>query len=221
MRMRPGDGSGLRGPLGSSSTAVLVAAAFALPLATLLAHTSFRGKRVVLLLLRAGMGAPTVFIGLVMFGLLSRQGPLGDQGLLYTPAAIVAGELLLAFPILAVLSHGALTSLDPRIGETARSLGASRWRQALTELSEARIGVVLALLTAMARCLTELGIAVMVGGNIKGRTRTLSTAIALETGKGEFARGLAMGLVLIVLAFAIALISARLAEREKSGDPLS
>ena len=123
--------------------------------------------------------------------------------MLYTPWAICAGEFLLALPIIVALSHGALRALDPRVKETALTLGAGPLRRTATYLSEARIGTVLALLTAFARCVTELGIAIMVGGNISGRTRTLATATAMETARGEFERSLAMGLLLLLLALLI------------------
>jgi len=107
---------------------------------------------------------------------------------------------MLAVPIIVGISHGAVQSLDPRVGETAWTLGVGPLRRGFTYISEARTGVMLAVLTAFARCVTELGIAMIVGGNIKDQTRTLATATALETGKGEFARGMAMGILLLVVA---------------------
>ena len=184
--------------------AVALAAALAIPGGIVLARASFPGRRAIIVAARAGMAVPTVFLGIVCYALFSRRGPLGAAELLYTPWAIVFGELLLAAPIIMANTHGAITALDPRIAETATMLGASRWRRWRTYLSEARTGVILAVLTAFSRCVTELGIAMMAGGNIKERTRTLATATALETGKGEFGRGLAMGLILLVVALAVA-----------------
>ena len=146
------------------------------------------------------MDLPTVFLGLVCFAVFARQGPLGPLDLLYTPWAIVVGELVLAAPIIVSITHGAVKALDPGVGQTARTLGASALRRCRTYLSEARVGVTLAILTAFARCVTELGIAMMVGGNIRGHTRTLATATALETTKGEFERGMAMGIILLLIA---------------------
>jgi tungstate transport system permease protein len=186
-----------------SSLAVLAAAVIGLPLGILLARRRFRGRDTLVLAARAGMAMPTVFLGVVGYALLSRRGPLGPAELLYTPWAIILGELLLALPIVVSLSHGAVRALDPRVAQTARTLGAGALRRAWTYLSEARLGVVLAVLNAFARCVTELGVALMLGGNIKGQTRTLTTAIALETGRGEFGRGLAMGLVLLTVALAV------------------
>jgi tungstate transport system permease protein len=185
-----------------------------LPAGTLLARRAVPGRGLLVLALRAAMAAPTVFVGIVCYGLFSRRGPLGPFELLYTPWAMVAGEWLLAFPIVTALSHGALKSLDPRVPETARTLGAGPLRRWCTYLSEARVGVTLGLLTALARCLTELGIAMMVGGNIAYRTRTLATATALETGKGEFERALAMGLLLLFLALGVTVLIASLSKEQ-------
>ena len=183
-----------------STIAVGLATVFGLPLGVFLARASFPGNLLLVWIFRAGMALPTVFLGLVCFAAFSRQGPLGPLDLLYTPWAIVLGEFVLAAPIIVSITHGAVKSLDPRIGETASTLGAGALRRCRTYLSEARTGVILAILTAFARCVTELGIAMMVGGNIKGQTRTLATATALETTRGHFGRGMAMGIILLFLA---------------------
>lgn len=149
------------------------------------------------------MAFPTVFLGMVVYSLLARRGPLGPLELLYTPWAIVFGEFLLALPLVAAISHGALETLDYRVFETAKTLGAHPIRRVLTYYSETQIGIMLAVLTAFSRCVTELGIAMMVGGNIKTQTRTLATATALETSKGEFARGMAMGMILLLMAVGV------------------
>jgi len=183
-----------------STTAVTLATLFGVPLGVWLARARFPGNRLVVLLFRAGMALPTVFVGMLCYALFSRRGMLGSLELLYSPWGIVCGELFLAVPIIVGITHGAVKSLDPRVGETAWTLGAGPLRRGLTFVSEARVGVILAVLTAFARCVTELGIAMIVGGNIKDQTRTLATATALETGKGEFARGMAMGTLLLVIA---------------------
>ncbi len=193
-----------------STAAVLAASFLGLPLGTLLARRAFPGRDLVVLAARVGMAMPTVFIGVLGYALLSRRGPLGAAELLFTPWGIVLGELFLALPITASITHGAIRALDVRVAQTARTLGAGVLRRGWTYLAEARIGVTLAVLNAFARCVTELGIALMIGGNIKGQTRTLATAIALETGKGEFARGLAMGCVLLAVALAVTLVVAAL-----------
>lgn len=199
-----------------TTTAVALAAVVGLPLGVGLARSRWPGTRLAVLLFRAGMALPTVFVGVVCYAMFSRRGPLGPLEVLYTPWAIVVGEFVLALPIIVGLSHGAVKSLDPRVGETAWTLGAGLMKRFATFLSEARVGVTLAVLTAFARCVTELGIAMIVGGNIKGRTRTLATATALETSKGEFARGMAMGLFLVLIALGVAALMGWVSrEREK------
>lgn len=180
--------------------AVLLAAIAGITIGSLLAREKFYGRNVLVILFRAGMSVPTVLIGLVCLAMFSRRGPLGSMELLYTPWAIVLGEFFLALPIIVSWTHRAISSLDPRIPETAMTLGAKPLRRWLTYLSEMRLEIILALLTAFSRCFTELGIALMVGGNIKYRTRTLPTATALETAQGEFARGFAMSLILLLIA---------------------
>ena len=198
-----------------STAAVTLAAVLGLSSGTALARISFPAKQVVIILVRGAMALPTVFIGVVCYAMFSRRGPLGPLDLLYSPWGIVIGEFLLAFPIIVAITHGAVQSLDPRVWETARTLGAGPLRRAVTYLSEARVGALLAVLTAFARCVTELGIAMMVGGNIKDRTRTLATATALEAGKGEFARGLAMGFLLLAISLAMLSIVAMISREEK------
>lgn len=199
-----------------SALAVALATLVGLPLGTLLARISFPGRRFLVLVFRASMALPTVFIGIVCYALFARRGPLGPLDLLYTPWVIVIGEFLLALPLVVSISHAAIRALDPRVGETAKTLGAGPWRRWQTLVSEARTGVMLAILTAFSRCVTELGIAMMVGGNIQHRTRTLATATALETGKGEFARGLAMGLILVAIALSVTLLVVYLSREEKN-----
>lgn len=196
-----------------SSLAVSAAALIGLPVGSLLARRSFFGRGFLVTAARLGMSMPTVFIGVVGYALLSRRGPLGAAELLFTPWAIVLGELALAVPVIVSNSQGALRALDARVAQTARTLGAGALRRWWTYLSEARIGVMLAVLNAFARCVTELGIALMIGGNIKGYTRTLPTAIALETGRGDFGRGLAMGFVLLTVALVVTLGIAALARQ--------
>jgi len=146
---------------------------------------------------------------------MSRRGPLGAIDLLYTPWGIIVGEFCLALPIIVSWTHTAVSGLDPRVPETALTLCAGPIRRWRTYLFEARQGIALAILTAFARCFTELGIAMMVGGNIKYHTRTLTTATALETARGEFERGVAMSLVLLAMAIAITVLIAWLGRQEK------
>ena len=188
-----------------STLAVGAATLIGTGLGLLLARKTFTGRRALVILCRVGMSVPTVLIGLLVFGMLSRRGPLGSLELLYSTWAIIIGEFFLALPIVTTLSHGAFQRLDPRVAETARTLGAGPLQRSLTYLSETRLALMLAILTAFSRCFTELGIALMVGGNLPGRTRTLTTATALETSRGEFARGVAMSLILLLIALLLTL----------------
>lgn len=200
-----------------SALAVSAASVAGISIGLLLARKAVPGRRLLVVIARVGMAVPTVLIGLVCFALLSRRGPLGSLDLLYSHWAIVVGEFWLALPIVVTLTHGAVARLDARIPETARTLGAGPLQRALTYLNETRLAIVLALLTAFSRCFTELGIAMMVGGNLPGRTRTLTTATALETSRGEFARGIAMSLILLLIALLITAAAAwlnRNAEQE-------
>ena len=189
-----------------SIVAVTLATLVGLPLGTLLARSAFPARGFLVLLFRVGMAVPTVFIGVVCYAVFSRRGPLGSLELLYTPWAIVLGQWLLGLPLVVSISHGAIKSLDPRITETVQTLGAGILQRCQTYWSEARVGVTVAILTAFFRCFSELGIALMVGGNIQRRTRTLATATAMETGKGEFERGLAMSLILVAVAIGVTMM---------------
>lgn len=191
-----------------SVLAVSLASLIGIGLGLLLARKAFPGRRLLVVLSRVGMSVPTVLIGLLCFAVLSRRGPLGSLELLYTTWAIVIGEFFLAVPIVTTLSHGAFQRLDSRVPETARTLGAGPIRRGATYLRETKLALVLTVLTAFSRCFTELGIAMMVGGNIASHTRTLTTATALETSRGEFARGVAMSLILLVIALLMTLAMA-------------
>lgn len=193
-----------------SIVAVVSAAVVGISSGLLFARKQFPGRSLLVVLFRVGMSVPTVLIGLLCYGLLSRRGTLGELELLYTPTAIILGEFFLALPIVATLTHGAIARLDQRVFETARTLGAGTLQRAMTYLREARLAIMLAVLTAFSRCFTELGIAMMVGGNITGRTRTLTTATALETARGEFASGVAMSLILLSIAMLVTLTIALL-----------
>ena len=189
--------------LALSATAVTIAAVPAVPLAARLGLSRSRRRDVFLVAARVAMSFPTVVVGLLVYGLLSHTGPLGGLGLLYTPQAIVLGEVLLALPLVVALGASAIGAVDPRFADTTRMLRLGRARTALLAVSEARDGFAAAILVAFARCVTELGVALLVGGNLRGSTRTLTTAIALETSRGDFAHGLRLGLVLIAIALVV------------------
>jgi len=192
-----------------SLTAVLLAACLAVPLGMLVALGSFPGKRAVTVVFNTLMALPTVVVGLLVYGLLSAQGPLGAWGLLYSPGAMIVAQAMLAFPLVTALVIAAVQGLDPRVRPTALTLGAGPWRVALTVLAEARFAILAALCAGFGRVLTEVGAAIMVGGNIRHYTRTLTTAIALETAKGDFAQGMALGLILLVAALGVNLAADR------------
>ncbi len=198
-----------------SLSAVTLAALLAFPYGAWLGIHRRQGQGLQVFVMRIGMFTPTVVVGLMAYLLLSRQGVLGSLDLLYTRRAIVAGEFLLAFPLLVVVVHGAVAGLDRRVPETARTLGAGRIRVLGTVLGEVRVGLVAAYLAALARCLSELGVALSVGGNLKLRTRTLSSTITLELSRGDFGRALACGIILLVLAVGVAMIAHRLSREAK------
>ena len=189
--------------LGLSAAAVAIASLGGIPLAAALGLARSRRRDLAMLGARVAMSFPTVVVGLLVYGLFSRTGPLGRLGLLYTPQAIVVGEVVLALPLVVALGASAIGALDPRFRDTARSLGLGRARTMRLAVSEARDGIAAAILVAFARCVTELGVALLVGGNLRGRTRTLTTAIALETSRGDFAQGIRLGVVLILLALVV------------------
>jgi tungstate transport system permease protein len=189
--------------LRSSTLAMLASLALGLPLGFLLGYARFPGRRLLRMVTDAGLAMPTVLIGLLVYAFLSRRGPLGEMELLFTVPGMAIGQAILALPVVISLTATAVQTLDPRLRPTLLTLGASGVGLALTTLREARPGVLAAAVNAYGRVVTEVGIALMVGGNIKWHTRTITTAIALETGKGEFAQGVALGLVLLMIALAV------------------
>lgn len=186
--------------LQSAVLALLLASPVALILGYQLASRRFLGRRFCIWLIQASLSFPTVLIGLLLYMLLSRQGFFGTWHWLFTAKALVFGQMLIALPILTAFVLTAVQAADPRLAETALSLGASPWQVMITVLRECRFAVVAAIIHGFGRVISEVGCAMMVGGNIAGETRTMTTAIALETSKGEFAQGIALGLILLLLA---------------------
>ncbi|EKO3772073.1 ABC transporter permease [Vibrio metschnikovii] len=172
----------------------------ALLLAFVLAYSHFPGKWLLLSLINTLQAVPTVVIGLLLYMLLSRAGPLGDWQLLFTQKAMILGQMLICLPILVSMMHGALQSSDRRSVETAMTLGASLPRITLTMMWETRFPLCAAVIASFSRIVTEVGCSMMVGGNIMGLTRNIPTAIAMESQKGAFAQGVALGMVLLSLA---------------------
>jgi tungstate transport system permease protein len=186
-----------------SVIAALVAALLAIPAGIIIATNDFPGKCFLQQILNTLMAMPTVVVGLLLYGLFTRQGPMGDWGLLYSPAAVVIGECVLILPIILNLTIVAVQSADKRLVPTLQSLGSNQFQTARYVLSETRLAVVAAVVTGFGRAIGEVGAAMMLGGNIEGFTRTMTTAIALETSKGEFELGLALGMLLLTIAFVV------------------
>jgi len=187
----------------TSVAAIALAAPPAVALGFLLAKRRFPGRRALVVLAQALLSFPTVVIGLLIYMLLSRRGPLGFIELLFTPSAIILGYIMIALPILVVFTISAVQGADARVYETARCLGATRWQASLTTLWEVRFGVLAAVVNGFGRVVSEVGCAIMVGGNIEGLTRNIPTAIALETSKGDFPQGIALGMVLMSVAIGV------------------
>lgn len=186
-----------------SFSAVIAAAGPGILLGVATALGRFRGRRLVRHVLNALMAMPTVVIGLLLYSLLSRRGPLGEWGLLFTPTAMVIGQAVLVLPIIWNLVITAIETADPRLATTCRLLGANTAQRVWLFISESRVAILAAIIMAFGRAIGEVGIAMMLGGNIAGYTRMMTTTIALETGKGEFEFALALGVLLLVLALTV------------------
>lgn len=186
--------------LKTSILGLLLAAPPAVFLGYVIAMHRFPGRRIAIWLAQAALSLPTVLIGLLLYLLLSRRGAMGGLEWLFTQEGVILGQMVIGLPVLLAFTLAAVQAADPRYAETAIVHGASRWRVMLTVLHEARYGVMAAVISGFGRVISEVGCALMVGGNIEGQTRTITTAIALETSKGEFAQGIALGIVLVSLA---------------------
>lgn len=188
-----------------SLMATLIACLLGLPLAALLAITHFRGRGAVVSLLNALLGLPPVVVGLFVYLALSRAGPLGEFGLLFTPMAMVIAQTILITPIVMAIALRSLEDFDAEYAEQLRAFDLRRWERALTLLAEARFSLATAVLAGFGRAIAEVGAVMIVGGNIAGVTRVMTTAIALETSKGDLPLALALGLILLVLALGVSL----------------
>ena len=182
-----------------SCTAIIFATIVGLPMGFGVAIREFKGKRLIVTILNTLMALPTVVVGLTIYSLISRRGPLGPLNLLYTPNAMVIGQFILATPIIAALTISAIQSTDEAVATTALTLGANRKQAALMVLYEARVGLLAAVIAGFGRIIGEVGAAMMLGGNIRNVTRTISTAIALQTSMGEFGVGIALGIILMTI----------------------
>ena len=196
-----------------SVTSALLASLICLPIGGLIHFNQFPGKRALLNVIQTFFSIPTVCIGLFVFVLFSRAGPLGGLNLLFTPTAMVIGQMILVTPVLLGLTISAFSGVDKAILDTSRSLGASNFQSMIVVLKEARYAVMAAVIMGFGRAISEVGCALMVGGNIKGFTRVITTAISLETSKGELELSIALGIILIFLALIINIVLNRIQQR--------
>ena len=196
-----------------SGTSCLLSSLISLPLGSLIHFHQFRGKRVLINIIQTLFSVPTVIIGLFVFVLFSRAGPLGELGILFTPTVMVIGQMILVSPLLLGFTISALSGVSREIVDTATSLGASGFQTVLLVLREARYAVLAAVIMGFGRAISEVGCAMMIGGNIKGFTRIMTTAISLETTKGELELALALGIILLFLALIINIALNRLQQR--------
>ncbi len=185
-----------------SSSAVLLGLVIGIPLGTWLALARFPGRGIAVALVNTGLALPPVVVGLFVYILLSRQGPLGGLGWLYTTSAMVAAQFVLAAPYVAAITLAAVQSVPPDLRLQARALGAGRWQALLLHLREARLSLMAAVAAGFGAVISEVGAVMMVGGNVSGETRVITTAIVLETRRGRFATAMALGLILLAIAFA-------------------
>jgi tungstate transport system permease protein len=197
-----------------SGLATLISLLVGLPLGTVLALGRFPGRSFLLSLINTGMALPPVVVGLVVSILLWRSGPLGSLGLIYTPAAIVIAQTIIAAPVVTGLTAAALQQLDPRLRLQLLGLGASPAQMVLALWWEARLPLLAALMAGFGSVISEVGASMMVGGNIRGQTRVLTTAIVLETSRGQFARAIALSFLLLALTYGVNLTLTWIQQRE-------
>ena len=186
-----------------SLMATLIAGSVGIPAGVLIALREFAFKRIVITILNTLLSVPTVVIGLFVYGFIARRGLFGAFDLLYTPNAIIIGQIILITPIVATFTLSAVSRIDPRYRSTALTLGASEFQTALVIIREARFGIIAAIVAAFGRVISEIGISMMLGGNIKGFTRTMTTAMALEYDKGAFSLAMALGIILLGLSLTL------------------
>jgi tungstate transport system permease protein len=198
-----------------SGGATVISLLLGVPLGVALALSRFPGRNVVASLVNTGMGLPPVVVGLFVSILLWRSGPLGFLELLYTPAAMIAAQVIIAFPIVAGLTMSAFQTLNPKLGLQLLGIGASRAQLLWLLCKEAKLPLLAAVMAGFGGVISEVGASMMVGGNIRGQTRVLTTATVLETGKGNFEIAIALGLILLVMSFAVNLLLTYIQQREQ------
>lgn len=193
-----------------SGVALLFSALVGVPVGSWLGLRRFRGRWLVMALIYTGMGFPPVVVGLFVYLFLSRSGPLGELGWLFTPNAMVVAQTIISFPLVAGFTMAAVMGVDPDLRRQLQSLGANEWQTTVAILSEARVGVVVSVIAGFGSIISEVGAVMLVGGNIEGKTRVLTTAIVLETRKGNFDLAIALGVILLSLSFITNLAMLRL-----------
>ena len=189
-----------------SGTALLIASVIGIPAGAITGLMKFPGRGFIIMLSNTFMGLPPVVVGLFVYLILSRSGPLGVMGLLYTPSAMIIAQIILALPIVTSLCHSAIVNVDPIIGQAAATLGATPYQKALTIVREARHGIFSGIIAGLGRVMAEVGAILIVGGNIAGYTRVMTTTIALETDKGNFELALALGIILLIISLIINMV---------------
>lgn len=189
-----------------SSISILLAGLLGIPFGIFVGTVKFKGRNILATILNTLTALPTVFVGLMLYSFLSRRGPLGSAGLLFTPIAMIMGQFILAFPIIAALSMGGVRNLGDAPVIAAKLLGAGKYRSIILFIREARFIIIASMIAGFGRVFSEVGISMMLGGNIRFYTRNITTAIALETSKGEFGLAFALGMVLLSIAFTLNIV---------------
>ena len=186
-----------------SGTALLIVSIIGLPLSALISLKKFPARGLSISIMNTLMGLPPVVVGLFVYIMLSRSGPIGFMGLLYTPSAMIIAQTILAFPIVVSLCHSAIVSVNPITKQASMTLGATPLQISVTIIKEARYGIMSGIIAAFGRVMAEVGAILIVGGNIAGYTRVMTTTIALETDKGNFELAIALGIILLTISLAI------------------
>ncbi len=185
-----------------------------IPIGALLGLARFPGRRLVMALLYTGMGFPPVVIGLFVYLMFSRSGPFGQLGWLFTPRAMSVAQMIISFPLVAGFTMAAVMAVNPNLRPQLRALGATNWQATVAILMEARVGVIVSMAAGFGAVISEVGAVMLTGGNIAGKTRTLTSAIILETQKGNFALAIALGIILLLLSFMANLVMTRMQGRD-------
>ena len=193
--------------------ATVIASIISIPLGVYITFTEFRGKKKLISIIQTLYALPTVVVGLVMYMLLSNNGPFGSLSLLFTSTGVMLGQVVLIIPIITGLTISALSGLNPNIRDTVMSLGATSLQYLVSMVHEARFAIISAVIMGFSRAIAEVGAAIMIGGNIKGKTRILTTAITLETGVGNFELSIALGIILLLVALIVNMIVSHFQQR--------